>query len=75
MKTKIKVRKTHFMTVKRKAIKMNIIQQDLTKITLLQPYNKTTFLVFLQDKTEKMRETILHAAEKQPNKSCKKLFL
>lgn len=63
------------MTVKRKAIKMNIIQQDPTKITLLLPYNKTTFLVFLQDKTEKMRETILHAVEKQPNKSCKKLFL
>lgn len=74
MKIKIKVLKVRFMIVKKKHIKMNIIQTNLIKITLLQPCNKTTFLVFLQGRIEKMNETALHAVEKQQNKNCKKLY-
>ncbi len=74
MKIKIKVLKVHFMIAKRKPIKMSTIQQDLIKIILLQPCNKTTSLVFPQGRTEKMSETILHAVEKQQNKNCKKLY-
>lgn len=62
------------MIVKRKPIKTSIIQQDRIKITLLQPCNKTTFLVFPQGRTEKMSETILRVVEKPQNKNCKKQY-
>lgn len=75
MKTKIKVQKVHFMTVKKKLIKINTILQGLIKTTLHQLYIKIIFLVFLPDKTEKMNETILLAAVKLQNKNCKRLFL
>lgn len=64
MKTKTRIQKVHFMRVKRKYIKMNIIPLDLNRIALHQPYNKITFLVFLRGKIEKMIETTHPVVEK-----------
>lgn len=64
MKTKTRIQKVHFMRVKRKRIKMNIIPPDPNRIILHRPYNKITFLVFLRGKIEKMIETTHPVVEK-----------